>query len=127
VPEQYIHRIGRTGRADKEGIAISLITPKEEEIKIEAELLMEKEIEAIPVPESVEISEKLMEFEKDKLKMKVLLKKPKQEGGEAFHTKKEKNQKVNLGGPGKTKPRKTKSRNRGVEAKRDEKRKNKKK
>ncbi|RYF84910.1 MAG: DEAD/DEAH box helicase, partial [Chitinophagaceae bacterium] len=39
VPEQYIHRIGRTGRADKEGIAISLITPKEEEIKIEAELL----------------------------------------------------------------------------------------
>ena len=31
TPEHYIHRIGRTGRADKEGIAISLISPKEEE------------------------------------------------------------------------------------------------
>ena len=31
VQEQYIHRIGRTGRADKEGIAISFYTPKEEE------------------------------------------------------------------------------------------------
>ncbi len=30
VPEQYIHRIGRTGRADKDGTAISFITKKEE-------------------------------------------------------------------------------------------------
>jgi ATP-dependent RNA helicase DeaD len=28
-PETYVHRIGRTGRAGKTGIAISLITPKE--------------------------------------------------------------------------------------------------
>src|SRR5690606_24934551 len=28
VPEQYIHRIGRTGRADKNGIAISFVTKK---------------------------------------------------------------------------------------------------
>ena len=28
-PEAYVHRIGRTGRAGKEGIAISLITPSE--------------------------------------------------------------------------------------------------
>lgn len=28
VPEQYIHRIGRTGRADKDGTAISFITKK---------------------------------------------------------------------------------------------------
>jgi ATP-dependent RNA helicase RhlE len=125
VPEQYIHRIGRTGRADKSGIAISFITPREEEIKIEAEMLMEREIEMLPIPEGVEVADKLLEFEKEKLKMKVLLKKPKQEGGEAFHDKKEKNKKVNMGGPGKTKPRKTKSRNRGIEAKRDAKRKNK--
>lgn len=125
VPEQYIHRIGRTGRADKSGTAISFITPKEEEIKIEAEMLMEKEIEILPLPEGVEVSDKLLEFEKEKLKMKVLLKRPKQEGGEAFHDKKEKNKKVNMGGPGKTKPRKTKSRNRGVEKTRDKKRKDK--
>jgi ATP-dependent RNA helicase DeaD len=28
-PETYVHRIGRTGRAGKSGVAISLITPKE--------------------------------------------------------------------------------------------------
>lgn len=124
VPEQYIHRIGRTGRADKTGTAVSFISPKEEEIFIEAELLMEKEVEMLTLPE-IEIVEKLLEFEKDRQKMKILLKRPKQEGGKAFHEKKDKNKKVNLGGPGKTKPRKTKSRNRGVEKARDQKRKNK--
>ena len=39
--------------------------------------------------------------------------------------KKDKNKKVNLGGPGKRTPRKTESRNRGVERKRDEKKKKK--
>jgi ATP-dependent RNA helicase RhlE len=125
VPEQYIHRIGRTGRADKTGIALSFVNPKEEEAQIEAEVLMHKEVEFVPVPEGVEIAEKLLEFEKDKQKMKVLLRRPKQDGDGAFHEKKEKNKKVNLGGPAKTKPRKTASRNRGVEAKRDAKKKNK--
>lgn len=124
VPEQYIHRIGRTGRADKTGVAVSFISPREEEIQIEAEILMEKEIELLPLP-NIEIEEKLLEFEKEKKKMKMLLKRPKKEGGEAFHEKKDKNKKVNLGGPGKRTPRKTESRNRGVERKRDEKRKKK--
>jgi ATP-dependent RNA helicase RhlE len=124
VPEQYIHRIGRTGRADKTGIAISFISPSEQDIQVEAELLMEKEMEFLEIPEGVVIAERLLDFEKDKKKMKVLLRTPKKsEGG--FHEKKEKNKKVNLGGPGKTKPRKTKSRNRGVERARDKKRKDK--
>ena len=124
VPEQYIHRIGRTGRADKTGVAVSFISPREEEIQIEAEILMEKEIEFLPLP-NIEIEEKVLEFEKEKKKMKMLLKRPKKEGGEAFHEKKDKNKKVNLGGPGKRTPRKTESRNRGVERKRDEKKKKK--
>ena len=123
IPEQYIHRIGRTGRADKSGIAISMIAPHEEEIHIEVELLMGKEIQILDLPETVEVSTRLLEFEKDKKKMKFLLKRPKKEGGEAFHEKSAKNKKVNLGGPGKTKPRKTKPTNRGVEKKRAAKRK----
>jgi ATP-dependent RNA helicase RhlE len=123
IPEQYIHRIGRTGRADKSGIAISFIAPIEEEIQIEAELLMEKEITIVNFPENVEVAVRLLEFEKDKKQMKQLLKRVKKEGGEAFHEKSKKNQKVNLGGPAKTKPRKTKPTNRGVEKKRDAKRK----
>lgn len=123
IPEQYIHRIGRTGRADKSGTAISFISPSEEEIQIEAEVLMEKEIVFLDFPEGVEVSVRLLEFEKDKKKVKQLLKRVKKEGGEAFHEKSKKNQKVNLGGPAKTKPRKTESRNRGIERKRDAKKK----
>lgn len=118
VPEQYIHRIGRTGRADKEGTAISFISPREEEIQLAAEVLMEKEITLLSMPENVKVEEKLLEFEKDKKKVKFLLKRPKLEGGGAFHDKKDKNKKVNLGGPGKRTPRKTAPRNRAVEAKR---------
>ncbi|MDD4635478.1 MAG: DEAD/DEAH box helicase [Dehalococcoidales bacterium] len=29
-PESYVHRVGRTGRADKTGIAVSLVTPQEQ-------------------------------------------------------------------------------------------------
>lgn len=123
VEEQYIHRIGRTGRADKTGIAISFISPKEEELLIETELLMEKEIEILPMPEDIEVAERLLEFEKDKKKIKFLLKRPKLEGGAAYHDKKDKNKKVNLGGPGKRNPRKTKPRNRAAEKKKSQKKK----
>lgn len=115
IPEQYIHRIGRTGRADKSGIALSLISPREEEIRIEAEVLMEKEIQFKPMPSSVEVAVRLLEFEKDKKKqMKFLLKKPKLEGGASFHEKAEKNKKVNLGGPSKTKKKTGVSVNRNI-------------
>lgn len=124
VPEQYIHRIGRTGRADKSGIAISFIAPSEEDIEVQAEVLMEREVKFLEHPEGLEIAERMLDFEKDKVKMKVLIKAPKKSTG-GFHDKKEKNKKVNLGGPGKTKPRKTKSRNRGIERARDKKRKDK--
>ena len=125
VPEQYIHRIGRTGRADKEGVAISFVAPYEEEKQLAVEELMNQEIEFIPFPEQVIIEEKKLEFEKDKKRFKTIGKKINvEEKGAAFHEKKDKNKKVNLGGPGKTKPRKTAPRNRAVEAKRDAKKKN---
>jgi ATP-dependent RNA helicase RhlE len=75
IEEQYIHRIGRTGRADKSGIAISFISPSEEEIQIQAEILMEKEIKFLDFPEGVEVAVRLLEFEKDRKKVKQLLKK----------------------------------------------------
>ena len=114
VPEQYIHRIGRTGRADKSGIAISLISPNEQEIQIEAEMLMEKEITILLLPAEVEVATRLLEFEKDKKKMKVILKTNKLEGGASHHEKSKKNQKVNLGGPSKTKKKVSSSVNRNI-------------
>lgn len=97
IPEHYIHRIGRTGRADKKGIAISFITPGEKTFRDAIEELMRQEIPAAPLPDDLEISAVLTEDEMPKVFMKeipVIL--PKQEErGAAFHEKSAKNQKVN--------------------------------
>ncbi|NJM79940.1 MAG: DEAD/DEAH box helicase [Flavobacterium sp.] len=125
-PEKYMHRIGRTGRADKEGVAISFVAPYEEESLLDVETLMNMEIEIEEIPKAVIIEEKKLEFEKDKRRFKSIGKKVNLETkGAAFHVKKEKNKKVNLGGPGKTKPRKTAPRNRAADAKKAAKRKKK--
>ena len=128
VPEQYIHRIGRTGRYDKEGVAISFVAPYEEEKLLAVEELMNQEIDVLEFPAEIIVEEKKLEFEKDHRKLKGTSKKPVvDERGAAFHEKKDKNKKVNLGGPSKTKTKKTAPRNRGVEKKRAAKFKNSKK
>ncbi len=114
IPEQYIHRIGRTGRADASGIAISFIAPREEDIKIEAEMLMEMEIKILETPSEIEISTQLIGPEKEKQKIKFLTKKPKLSENSGFHEKAEKNKKVNLGGPSKTKKKTGTSVNRNI-------------
>lgn len=123
LPELYMHRIGRTGRADATGTAISFVTPREEEFKIEVEVLMNQELEITDFPEEVEISSKLIEPEKDKQPIKFLMKKVKLEGDGAFHEKSKKNKKVNLGGPSKTKKKTHGSVNRNMLKTRDKKRK----
>jgi len=44
VPEDYIHRIGRTGRAGQTGEAISLCAPEEEKLLSEIERLLKRSI-----------------------------------------------------------------------------------
>src|SRR5690348_6621666 len=44
VPEDYIHRIGRTGRAGASGEAISFVAPEEEKYLVEIEKLLRKKI-----------------------------------------------------------------------------------
>ncbi len=126
-PELYMHRIGRTGRADATGTAISFITPREEDFKIGVELLMNMELEIQDFPAEVEISSKLIEPEKDRQPIKFLMKKAKLEGEGAFHEKDKKNKKVNLGGPSKTKKKISSSVNRNILKTRDKKRKDNKK
>ncbi len=126
MPEQYMHRIGRTGRADATGTAISFVTPREEEMKFEVEALMETEIEILEKPVDVEISLVLIGPEKEKQVVKFLLKNKKLDGDGAFHEKSAKNKKVNLGGPSKTKKKVSSSVNRNILKTRDKKRKDKK-
>ena len=97
-PEKYMHRIGRTGRAKKKGIAISFITEKENINREKIESLMNFSIPLISLPEDLEISEVLTEDEIPKVYMKeIQLKIPKKEDvGPAFHEKSAKNSKVNF-------------------------------
>lgn len=95
--ENYIHRIGRTGRADKEGIAITFITPKEEGYKAAIEALMNTAIPMRSVPAQLEVTDKLTPDEMPKNLVKNIQdkfeRKPAPTG--AFHEKLEKNKKVN--------------------------------
>jgi ATP-dependent RNA helicase RhlE len=47
VPEDYIHRIGRTGRAGASGEAISLVAPEEEKYLADIERLLKKNIQIL--------------------------------------------------------------------------------
>ena len=50
LAEDYVHRIGRTGRAGKSGTAISLVSPKDEQFLDNIEALIGRKFERIIVP-----------------------------------------------------------------------------
>lgn len=98
VPENYIHRIGRTGRADKKGIAIAFATEKEQKRLAKIEELMNYAIPTVTLPDDVIISNVLTEDElpKKPIVKEVQLKEKKRDDvGPAFHEKKAKNRKTN--------------------------------
>ncbi|MGA9212810.1 DEAD/DEAH box helicase, partial [Kaistella sp.] len=99
VPEQYIHRIGRTGRADKNGIAVSFVTKNEESQLLDIEVLMDKAVIIKDFPAEVKINPVKIASEKDEVVMKNAHTVKLEEGGGAFHEKKDKNKKENWGGP----------------------------
>jgi ATP-dependent RNA helicase RhlE len=55
VPEDYIHRIGRTGRAGASGEAISLVAPEEERYLADIERLLKKKVEIV-TPEGFDVA-----------------------------------------------------------------------
>ncbi len=99
-PENYMHRIGRTGRAEKEGKTILLSTEKEQESKVTIQKLMDYEIPVLELPTEVEISTMLTEDERPKEDENQSKNRTQVEHipGAAFHEKSEKNSQVNLGG-----------------------------
>ncbi|WCO03672.1 DEAD/DEAH box helicase [Psychroserpens ponticola] len=99
-PENYMHRIGRTGRAEQQGRALTFSTKKEQEAIETIQEYMEMKIPLIDFPENVEISKQLIEEERPQIREHN--NPTKQTGddvpGPAFHEKKDKNKKENLGG-----------------------------
>jgi ATP-dependent RNA helicase RhlE len=94
--ENYMHRIGRTGRAEENGKSILFYTEGEERYKDSIENLMGMEIISVQIPEEVEITTQLTIDEKrergkriDRNSKEVV------RGNSGFHEKIEKNLKVN--------------------------------
>lgn len=112
IPEDYIHRIGRTGRADAIGNALTFITVAEKVYQKTIEALMNKKITMLPLPKDVELTDNLTADERPIKKDKNPIKGPKfvPKTG-AFHEKKDKNKKVNLGGKRRQEDQKRKSMN----------------
>jgi len=103
----YVNRIGRTGRADKEGAAISFVTVKEQADQLAAEELMKWTIPEVQLPENLILSHEFTEeespttlFDKNYFNSTSAFK----ESQGAYHEKKLKNKKINLGGPGTRNP-----------------------
>ncbi|MCL4132525.1 UNVERIFIED_CONTAM: hypothetical protein GTU68_027495 [Idotea baltica] len=100
-PENYMHRIGRTGRAEQEGNSILFFTEKETESKEEIEELMDYEIPQLTLPEDLVFSQQLLPEERKRVggESNYNRNDSKKLSGAAFHEKSEKNS-VNLGGKG---------------------------
>jgi ATP-dependent RNA helicase RhlE len=49
VPQDYIHRIGRTGRAGNEGQAVSLVSREEQPLLRDIQGLLDRKVEIVPV------------------------------------------------------------------------------
>ncbi len=97
-PENYMHRIGRTGRAKEHGKAILFYTEQEVKAKKAIEALMSYNIPKIDFPEEVNISKETIPEERPDESGSYGKVFKKVERGAAFHEKKDKNKKTNQGG-----------------------------
>jgi ATP-dependent RNA helicase RhlE len=98
-PDNYIHRIGRTGRAEESGIAISFVSETEMGMFQNIEGLMKRNVEFRELPVEVEINSDLIREEiPDTSDRSYVVGSKKAELAPGFQEKKAKNKKVNLGG-----------------------------
>jgi len=59
--EVYVHRIGRTGRVGREGVAITLIDPREQRMLRQIESLTKQKVEVVPLPTPAALQAKRLE------------------------------------------------------------------
>ena len=62
TPEVYVHRIGRTGRAGREGVAITLAQPREQGLLRGIERVVGRAIEVSPVPTIADLRARRVEL-----------------------------------------------------------------
>lgn len=59
--EVYVHRIGRTGRAGREGVAITILDPREQRLLRSIEHLTKAKVLVVPVPSVADLVAKRLE------------------------------------------------------------------
>ena len=98
-PDNYIHRIGRTARAEEKGTAISFVSDEDAILLQNIEGMMKQEVAVEVIPSGVQIREDLIiEEVPDSHDRSYVLGSKREDLAPGFHKKKEKNLKVNLGG-----------------------------
>jgi ATP-dependent RNA helicase RhlE len=97
LEENYIHRIGRTGRANKKGIALTFCIPKEVEMLEAIEKFTNQQLPIGSIVPETLITDELLNWEIENPHQKELnAALPKEVSKGAFHKKAEKNTKINM-------------------------------
>ena len=71
APEVYVHRIGRTGRIGREGVAITLVSPREQRFLNYVERLTKQKIELGRLPSEADLKKRRLEATKDALRERI--------------------------------------------------------
>ena len=61
-PDTYVHRIGRTGRAGREGVAITLVEPREHRLLRDIERAIGAPLEIVGLPTIADVREKRLDI-----------------------------------------------------------------
>jgi ATP-dependent RNA helicase DeaD len=67
-PESYVHRIGRTGRAGREGVAITLVEPREHRLLRNIEQLTKQKIDVATVPTPMDVRARRLDMTRGALR-----------------------------------------------------------
>ena len=67
-PESYVHRIGRTGRAGREGVAITLAEPREHRLLRNIESTMKQKIDISTVPTPLDVKARRLDLTKGSIR-----------------------------------------------------------
>ena len=71
APEVYVHRIGRTGRIGREGVAITLCAPREQRFLQYAERLTKQRVEIGKLPTEADVRKRRLEAAKDAIRERI--------------------------------------------------------